>query len=89
MTHIHAGGRELPEVNMGAQNTSNGSHRGKPLRDPEAAEFLGVSKGTLPQWRARGQGPRYVKVGRAVRYFEGDLAAFLDARTIEPAGAGR
>lgn len=39
----------------------------------QAAEILGVSPGTLENWRAQGQGPKFRKVGRLVRYRRGDL----------------
>ena len=54
------------------------------LRDSEAAQILGLHVQTLRNFRCRGEGPPYVKIGRAVRYFEGDLIAYLDKRKIEP-----
>ena len=38
------------------------------LTTSEAAQRLGMSKKGLEQLRARGKGPRYVRVGNAVRY---------------------
>ena len=40
---------------------------------PEAADYLGLSKNTLNRWRHTGDGPRFVKLGRAVRYRREDL----------------
>lgn len=54
------------------------------LTEREAAEFLAVSPATLNAWRTRRQGPRYIKLGRAVRYQQADLAAWLESRTIDP-----
>jgi excisionase family DNA binding protein len=49
----------------------------------QAAEFLGISPGTLEVWRSS---KRYlipfVKVGRLVRYKKESLDAFLEARTV-------
>jgi predicted DNA-binding transcriptional regulator AlpA len=46
----------------------------------ELAERLGVSVGTLANWRWRGEGPRYVKLGSGrssrVRYRAEDVAAW-------------
>ncbi|TAM44328.1 MAG: DNA-binding protein [Acidobacteria bacterium] len=56
------------------------------MREAEAAAYIGVSAATLPSWRSRGLGPRYVKLNRAVRYLEADLDAFLEAHTVTPAG---
>ena len=58
--------------------------RGRALSSPEAAERLGVSPETLPAWRSRGRGPRFVRAGRAVRYLEADLEAYLDKRAVDP-----
>lgn len=55
------------------------------LRDTEAAEHLGISPKTLRAWRLQGRGPRYVKLGRAVRYLVQDLDQWASGRTIIPA----
>jgi len=38
------------------------------LTDVEVAERLGVSRFTVRSWRLKGVGPRFLKMGRAVRY---------------------
>ena len=43
----------------------------------EAADRLGLSVATLRAWRHRGQGPRFVWFGRAVRYLTEDLETFI------------
>lgn len=48
---------------------------------PQAAQYLGDLKPeTLEAWRCRGGGPRFVKLGRSVRYRESDLDAFIESR---------
>jgi hypothetical protein len=47
-----------------------------------AAEFLGVSVRTLQAWRVRGGGPRYCKIGRAVRYQRRALIEFQAEHTV-------
>lgn len=50
------------------------------LDENEAAASLSVAVQTLRNWRWKGEGPRFVKVGaRLVRYRRGDLAAFVEA----------
>jgi predicted DNA-binding transcriptional regulator AlpA len=39
----------------------------------EAAEILALSVTTLRKWRWDGSGPRFVKLGKAVRYSKDDL----------------
>jgi predicted site-specific integrase-resolvase len=51
------------------------------LSPEDAARRLGVESSTLANWRWRGAGPRYLKVGGRVRYRASDLAAYLDAQT--------
>ena len=55
----------------------------------EAAEILGCTVSTLRKWRLLRKGPVYVKVSRLVRYSEADLAAYLNANRVEPAGGAR
>lgn len=50
------------------------------LKTAEAARMMGITKQTLDQWRYRGIGPRYLKVGSNVRYRPSDVLAWLTAR---------
>lgn len=52
------------------------------LNENQAGEYLGVSVRTLQAWRVRGGGPRYVKIGRAVRYQRRELVAFQQSHTV-------
>ena len=55
-----------------------------PLNEEQAAEAIGVSRGTLRRWRRTGQGPPFYKLadgpGSAIRYLAGDLARWLASR---------
>ena len=46
----------------------------------QAAEFLQIKETTLEQWRWNGKSPRFIKMGRCVRYREADLEAFMNER---------
>lgn len=49
------------------------------LTELEAAESLGVSPRTLANWRSRGGGPVFVRLGgKAIRYHTSDLAEFVE-----------
>jgi hypothetical protein len=52
------------------------------LSENQAADFLGASVRTLQAWRVRGGGPRYLKIGRSVRYQRRELMAFQKAHTV-------
>ena len=43
-----------------------------------AAKSLGISVRTLERFRLAGTGPRYVRLGRLVRYRQQDLVDFVD-----------
>ena len=54
------------------------------LTTSEAAELLGLRPHTLHDWRCRGIGPPYHRLGaRAVRYRAGDLRAWVEAQRVE------
>lgn len=46
----------------------------------QAALYLGLSISTLNKWRCYGTGPKYLKLGRAVRYRQEELDCYLEAR---------
>lgn len=47
------------------------------LNTSQAAEYLGLKKGTLEVWRCHGRGPRYSKLGSRVVYSKEDLDLFV------------
>lgn len=59
------------------------------LNTRAAAAVLGVSHRTLEDWRLRGGGPVFRKVGpRLVRYHASDLAQFLEGGARRNTGGG-
>lgn len=46
------------------------------LNTQEVAERLRLSEGTLANWRTKGEGPRYVKLGRKVLYSVAEVDAY-------------
>lgn len=58
------------------------------LRTTAAADYLGYAESTLEKKRLSGEGPVFIKLGRAVVYDTRDLDAWLAARratsTSEP-----
>ena len=47
------------------------------LTEKETAALLRISVKGLQGWRYRGHGPKFLKLGRSVRYRRGDLHDFL------------
>jgi len=53
------------------------------LTDVEVAERLGVSRFTVRSWRIKGVGPRFLKMGRAVRYRSQDVDEYERQALVE------
>ena len=53
------------------------------LNEREAAALLKVAAQTLRNWRSRGRGPRYIRLGvgerTSIRYDRAELETFIDA----------
>jgi predicted DNA-binding transcriptional regulator AlpA len=52
------------------------------LKEEDIARITGLSLATVRRWRLRRQGPKYLKIGSAVRYKPEDLSAWLASRPI-------
>lgn len=51
------------------------------LKTPaEIAAQLKVTQETLANWRTKGQGPDYLRVGGQIRYEQRDVASWLNSR---------
>jgi len=61
------------------------------LTERDASKLLCLSVRTLQKWRLCGRGPRFLKLGHAVRYDLAELKRFLAdaerASTSDPGGA--
>ena len=53
------------------------------LTDVEVAARLGVSRFTVRSWRLKGVGPRFMKMGRAVRYRPQDVDDYERQALVE------
>lgn len=53
----------------------------RPLGWPsEVAEYLRISELTLTDWRYRGNGPTFLRVGKRVRYRWSDVERWLESQ---------
>ena len=68
-------------------NAQMRSHTTRPatraLTEREVSDLLGLSVATLRAWRHRGQGQRFLRLGRAVRYLPTDLEDFVRASAVD------
>jgi len=55
------------------------------LNEHDVARITGLSVASVRRWRLLRQGPKYLKIGAAVRYKAEDLGAWLESR---PSGGG-
>ena len=53
------------------------------LMERQVAEQLGLSVATLRAWRHRGKGPRFLRLGRSVRYLPADVDEFVRASAVD------
>jgi predicted DNA-binding transcriptional regulator AlpA len=58
------------------------------LDEDQAAEYLHTSPRKMQRWRAEGDGPAYVRLGkRDVRYWQSTLREYASARTYRSRAA--
>ena len=56
------------------------------LNERAVARITGLSVATVRRWRLLRQGPKYIKIGAAVRYKPDDISVWLESR---PTGGQR
>ena len=70
----------------GVSNTTgaiDSTRRTTALTERQVAEQLGLSVATLRAWRHRGKGPRFLRLGRSVRYLPADVDEFVRASAVD------
>ena len=50
------------------------------LNEHDVARITGLSVASVRRWRLLRQGPKYIKIGAAVRYKPEDISAWLESR---------
>jgi predicted DNA-binding transcriptional regulator AlpA len=50
------------------------------LNEHDVARITGMSVASVRRWRLLRQGPKFLKIGSAVRYRSEDIAAWLNSR---------
>jgi predicted DNA-binding transcriptional regulator AlpA len=78
MSRVH----ETDDVALDSSFTPSGKQT---LTDVEVAARLGVSRFTVRSWRLKGLGPRFMKMGRAVRYRPEDVREYELRVLVNPA----
>jgi predicted DNA-binding transcriptional regulator AlpA len=56
------------------------------LHETQAAKLLGISPAWLQRKRWEGDGPAYIKHGRAVRYEQSAIEEWIASHRVLPAG---
>lgn len=77
MSHIQAGSAVESE-----ESFTEASQK-RTLTDIQVAARLGVSRFTVRSWRLKGLGPRFMKMGRAVRYRPQDVDEYERQALVE------
>ena len=73
---------------MFLQKPSQTNHIGL-LTAKQAARYLCISTKWLANQRWQGTGPKFIRVGGAVRYRVSDLEQFLEEAVVQPAVESR
>jgi excisionase family DNA binding protein len=68
---------------LGSGGAVVATRRPAALTERQVAEHLGLSVATLRAWRHRGKGPRFLRLGRSVRYLPSDVDEFVRASTVD------
>lgn len=53
------------------------------LSTKEASKYLKIDSNTLWTWRDQRKGPRFIRVGRLIKYSREDLDAYLKKNTVK------
>lgn len=69
----------MPLTSGGEATVGSGEDFPQRMRTSQAARYLGLSARTLEKWRLTGDGPPFVKLGRAVIYERQYLDDWVDA----------
>lgn len=59
------------------------------LNEHDVARITGLSIASVRRWRLLQQGPRFIKIGAAVRYKPEDISAWLGSRPAGGQGANQ
>lgn len=57
------------------------------INEKEAAAQCGLAVRTLQNWRTRGEGPTFYKMGRAVRYSSDEIAQWVEQQRASSTSA--
>jgi hypothetical protein len=79
----------LPTVMMMARCSEMDTTTPQLLRPAEASAYLRVAERTLANWRTKGEGPRFLKLGGRVFYSTEELDRWKQARTYSSTSSYR
>lgn len=78
----------MAAIQNNAQHIAESGQRVEPLlSENDVAGICGLSPAAIRRWRLLKKGPRYIKVGSAVRYHLEDVRAWLETRPSGGEGA--
>lgn len=70
-------GEDPPAANPATSKAQSGESRPEMLNDLQVARYLRMSVASVRRWRVMHQGPKFFKIGSAVRYRREDVDAWL------------
>lgn len=61
----------------------DGVQGARAINESELARQANISTAVLRKWRREGKGPRFVKLGRLIRYLVKDVEVWLDEQVVD------
>jgi len=68
------------QTQSSAKTTDYSTSLNSLLNEHDVSRITGLSLASVRRWRLLRQGPKFLKIGAAVRYKQDDLAAWIEAR---------
>ncbi|MEV1173568.1 helix-turn-helix domain-containing protein [Nonomuraea sp. NPDC049784] len=83
LRQVRHNGKWRQVLRKSAGDREGGSVADKHLTPEQLAERVGVPVSTVYQWNSRGGGPRFMRIGRYVRYKVIDVQAWEESLYVE------
>ncbi|MEQ8823822.1 MAG: hypothetical protein RIC14_05565 [Filomicrobium sp.] len=80
---------QASDVSFGTTDHAASDPPNSNMRPRAAAAYLNTTESTLADWRLKGFGPKFAKVGRAVIYRQCWLDEFIESRAVTSTAEAR
>ncbi len=64
---------------LGNSTRNNPTFEDRLIGEKEVADLLSLGLSTVQQWRVKGKGPKFLRLGRLVRYRTSDVLDYIES----------